>query len=505
MSPVQRFQQILDTASGVIPLDAACVLHLDGDDLVPVAAIGLDSSILDCRFARAEHPRLDIILRSTSPVRFRPDAPIADPFEEFITQPPGIPSTIHACVGAPLIDSGEVIGALTFDALDAGAFATVDDRLFSILGSVCSAAMKIDSLSESLDEVRRERRSVVTELRKLNEDAVGGVMIGQSRAMQIVTEDIRVVSPSCLPVLITGETGVGKELVARRVHAYSNRSEGPMVQVNCAALPRSVAESELFGHVKGAFTGASADRLGKFEVADGGTLFLDEIGELAFDLQAQLLRVLQCGEIQRVGTDRVLRVDVRVVSATNRDLQAEVRAGRFRADLFHRLAAFPIEVPPLRERKDDIPLLVSHFLKRARRRLGLGPLRVSETALRQLQAESWMGNIRELENVIDRGVLRASRSAPAGAILVVRPEHMDLDRSRGSAAKTYAFTGAPDLPDGLGFRERCDACKQERINVALEKNRGNWAAAARDLGMHRSNLHRLAVRLGFKERTDAGS
>jgi anaerobic nitric oxide reductase transcription regulator len=502
LSTDERCRRILEAASRVMPLDAICVLRLEGDRLIPIAMTGLDDSVLERSFDRSQHPRLDIILRSTSPLRFRPDAPVADPFENYMSASPGTTSRIHACVGVPLIVSGDPVGAITFDAFDAAAFAQTDDILFSILAATCGAALKMGSLTASLEEMTQKRLSVVSELRKNADDNVGGVMIGQSSSMRRVTEDIRVVAPSTLPVLITGETGVGKELVARRVHAYSDRSDGPLVQVNCAALPRSIAESELFGHVKGSFTGATADRLGKFEVADGGTLFLDEVGELAPDLQAQLLRVLQSGEIQRVGTDKLIRVDVRVVSATNRDLQSEVHEGRFRADLFHRLAAFPIGVPSLRERRDDIPLLLSHFLKRARQRLGLGPIRVSKSATQQLQKESWPGNIRELENVIDRGVLRASRASSSTDLLVVRPEHLDLDRSPSNTAHVIAYGPPSSLPNDLSFRERCDACKHERIDVALGRNDGNWAGAARDLGMHRSNLHRLAVRLGFKEKSD---
>jgi anaerobic nitric oxide reductase transcription regulator len=208
---------------------------------------------------------------------------------------------------------------------------------------------------------------------------------------------------------VTGETGVGKELVARHVHAGSRRREEAIIHVNCAALPESVAESELFGHVAGAFTGAVRDRAGKFEVADGGSLFLDEIGELPLSLQPKLLRALQQGEIQRIGSDRLHRVDVRIIAATNRDLISEVERGRFRADLYHRLAVYPIRVPALRERREDIPLLATHFADSTRRRLGLGPLRLGEDVRERLAAADWPGNVRELENVVNRAVLGPRR------------------------------------------------------------------------------------------------
>ncbi len=214
-------------------------------------------------------------------------------------------------------------------------------------------------------------------------------------------------------MLISGETGTGKELVAKAVHQGSPRAANPLVYLNCAALPESVAESELFGHVKGAFTGAISNRSGKFEMADNGTLFLDEIGELSLALQAKLLRVLQYGDIQRVGDDRSLRVDVRVLAATNRDLRQEVVEGRFRADLYHRLSVFPLSVPPLRERESDVVLLAGYFCEQCRLRMGLARVILAEAARNRLQKWSWPGNVRELEHAIHRAVVLA-RATQAG-------------------------------------------------------------------------------------------
>lgn len=213
-------------------------------------------------------------------------------------------------------------------------------------------------------------------------------------------------------MLISGETGTGKELVAKAVHQGSPRAANPLVYLNCAALPESVAESELFGHVKGAFTGAISNRSGKFEMADNGTLFLDEIGELSLALQAKLLRVLQYGDIQRVGDDRSLRVDVRVLAATNRDLRQEVVEGRFRADLYHRLSVFPLSVPPLRERESDVVLLAGYFCEQCRLRMGLARVILAEAARNRLQQWSWPGNVRELEHAIHRAVVLARATRP---------------------------------------------------------------------------------------------
>jgi chemotaxis protein methyltransferase CheR len=213
------------------------------------------------------------------------------------------------------------------------------------------------------------------------------------------------VAPSATTVLIQGETGTGKELVAEAIHALGPRKDRPLVKVNCAALPPSLAESELFGHEKGAFTGALAQRKGRFELADGATLFLDEVGELSPELQAKLLRVLQDGTFQRVGGDHTLRVDVRVVAATNRNLSREVATGRFREDLWYRLNVFPITVPPLRQRRDDIPLLARTFVERTSARLSRPVLEIPRSVMGELQSHDWPGNVRELQNVIEQAVL----------------------------------------------------------------------------------------------------
>ncbi len=224
--------------------------------------------------------------------------------------------------------------------------------------------------------------------------------------------------------------------------------------MNCAALPESIAESELFGHVAGAFTGAVRDRAGKFEVADGGSLFLDEVGELPLSLQPKLLRALQQGEIQRIGSDRLHRVDVRIIAATNRDLLAEVERGRFRADLYHRLAVYPIRVPALRERRDDIALLATHFADSTRRRLGLGPLRLGEEVRERLAAADWPGNVRELENVVSRAVLRAAAGKPPGAPIVVGLAHVDVAPGavREEAARRRRRRPRPADRCGSGWR-----------------------------------------------------
>jgi anaerobic nitric oxide reductase transcription regulator len=341
---------------------------------------------------------------------------------------------------------------------------------------------------------------VTRELSRAPAGGERGQILGNSAAVRRLLEEIRIVSRSDLPVLITGATGVGKDLVARRIHEASDRNQEALIQVNCAALPESVAESELFGHVRGAFTGAMRDRPGKFEIAHGGTLFLDEIGELPPTLQPKLLRALQQGEIQRVGSDRSIRVDARIVAATNRDLKEEIAAGRFRADLYHRLAVYPLHVPPLNERREDIPLLAAHFLEVCRQRLGLGPVRLSDEARELLASADWPGNVRELENVISRGVLRSVQPGSGrGTAVLVRPKDLDVAPASGAMQGAHPPGADESLRgDPASLAARVDAFRRREIADAVGRNKGNWAAAARELGLHRSNLHHMAARLGLR-------
>jgi formate hydrogenlyase transcriptional activator len=237
-----------------------------------------------------------------------------------------------------------------------------------------------------------------------------GDIIGGSSAMRKVTQQIQLVAPTSAAVLVTGESGTGKELVARAIHDHSPRKGHALIKVNCSAVPDSLFESEFFGHVKGAFTGALKDKLGRFELADGGTLFFDEISEIPFAMQAKLLRVLQEQELERVGDTRSRKIDVRVVAASNRDLKQEVDAGRFRQDLYYRLSVFPIELPPLRDRRDDIPSLAAHFVQQTARRMNRPAPRVTQATMSRLTSHEWPGNVRELQNAIERAVILAQGS-----------------------------------------------------------------------------------------------
>jgi anaerobic nitric oxide reductase transcription regulator len=495
-----RYSRLLAAIRRALPCDAACLLRLEGDELVPVAAHGLVDAALARRFNRREHPRLDMILRSSDPVRFPPDSPLRDPFDGLLKEDPHALQQIHACLGCALTEGGEVIGAVTADALEPRAFDGFDTRFLATLGALAAAALHTTALIEAL-ELRSDKRGRVARELQRHAAETSGEMIGASPALQRLLEEIAMVAASDLAVLVTGETGVGKERVAHQIHDLSPRRDEALIHVNCAALPESIAESELFGHVAGAFTGALRDRAGKFEVADGGTLLLDEVGELPLTLQPKLLRALQSGEIQRVGSDRVHRVDVRVLAATNRDLEREVGRGRFRADLYHRLAVFPLRVPPLRERREDVPLLAAHFADAARRRLGLGPIRLSEAVRARLTAADWPGNVRELENVVSRAVLRAAAGREPAAAVTVEPAHLDVGVP---AARVAEAPPEPEVAAARPLAERVREFQRRLIGDAVERNGGSWAAAARELGMHRSNLHHLARRLGLRQGRGGG-
>ncbi len=314
-------------------------------------------------------------------------------------------------------------------------------------------------------------------------------LVGDSSALQAVRELIAQVGPTDARVLITGESGTGKELVAGAIHRASPRAAGPFVTVNCAAIPRDLVESEMFGHERGAFTGATARRIGRFELAHRGTIFLDEVGDLSGDAQAKLLRALETGELQRVGGSGTLRVDVRVLAATNRPLDRAVAAGEFREDLYFRLNVFPIHLPPLRDRLDDIPALVEHLSRLVRPRR---PPRFTPEALGVLAGWNWPGNIRELANLVERLAIVGSEPVSDEDVRAVLP-----DDRRSKVEGRRSKTGDPDLRLSAPLTESLDAYERELIATALARSSGNVAEAARLLQTDRANLYRRMRRLGL--------
>ena len=498
-APAPRLAALLAAVRGMVRCDAAALLRLEEDRgvLRPVAVDGLSEEALGRAFPVAAHPRLAQLLASgETGLRFAADCGLPDPYDGLVEgQPDLLP--VHDCMGAPLRVGGRLWGLLTLDALQAGAFDPVGpaqrQALVTLVQDGIEAAGTIRQLAEQAH--REQARLQALQRNTLAQRGLGG----HSPAMQALLREIDLVAGSDLTVLVLGETGVGKELVAQRLHAQSARRERPLVQVNCAALPDTLADSELFGHRRGAFTGALQDRAGRFELADGGTLFLDEVGELSLPVQAKLLRVLQSGEVQRPGSDRLLRVDVRVLAATNRDLAAEVAAGRFRADLYHRLSVYPLRVPPLRERGRDVLALAGGFLEENQHRLGTRNLRLTPAAKAWLLQQPWPGNVRELEHVISRAALRVVGEQGRGARWVsIEPRHL------GEAAPALPGTALPSSPSlsvdvspGLGLREATEAFQRQWLQALLARHGGVAAAAAREAGVDRSNFHRLLRRLGL--------
>jgi len=381
---------------------------------------------------------------------------------------------IHSVLAVPLEIFDRTVGVIYLDASNPEARFDEDHlQLLTAIGSIASAALDNAQRLESLEQENR---------RLQDEISVGHNMVGDSPRMRDVYQFIARVAPRDTTVLIYGESGTGKELVARAIHRTSSRANKPCVAINCAALAENLLESELFGHEKGAFTGAIAQKKGKLEIAEGGSVFLDEVGELAPLLQAKLLRVLQEREFERVGGMRTIKLDVRLITATNRDLEEEVKKGRFREDLFYRLNVVSVRMPALRERREDIPLLASYFAAKFSQRSNRPVLGVSPQTRTCLMNYDWPGNVRELENAIERAVVLGSSD-------MILPEDLPealLEKAESGGASMTAFHDS--------LRES----KKQLIISAFEQAQGNYTEAARLLGLHPNYLHRLIRNLNMK-------
>jgi transcriptional regulator with GAF, ATPase, and Fis domain len=390
-----------------------------------------------------------------------------------------------ACL--PISDKAQPLGLLAVSPKCSGA--AIDDADRTLLAVLASQLGIAWANIDYLKQIERQKAEIVelhhqaeaenvvlrAEVRSASQFRE---IIGASPALQSVLEQVAHIGPTEASVLITGETGTGKELIARAIHDLSQRRDGPLISINCPAIPTGLAESELFGHERGAFTGAVEAHPGKFELADGGTVFLDEIGDLPLSVQVKLLRVLQEHEVQRVGSHKLRKLNLRVVAATNRDLREEVAAGRFREDLYFRLSGVPIQVPPLRQRIDDIPALASFFLQRAATQYQKEVAGFTPEAMGILQQYAWPGNIRELQHIVERAVLLCGADR-------IRTEHLaDLAPSPSKPRSALSVT--------------LRAEKKRRVEEALAQTGGNQAAAARLLGMSRSNFGRLLRSLGMR-------
>ncbi|MBS6438179.1 MULTISPECIES: nitric oxide reductase transcriptional regulator NorR [Pantoea] len=487
-----RFMQMVKGIHQALNCDATALLRYENQQFRPLATAGLAPDVMGRRFSLDAHPRLEAIARAGDVVRFPADNDLPDPYDGLIPEQGEL--HVHACVGMPLFAGQTLIGALTLDGMDAHQFDDYSDEELRVLASLTAGALNNALLVEQLEQ---PASSFIPPHRR-PEEREEMQIVGESAPLTHLKKEIAVVAPSDLSVLIMGETGTGKELVAQAVHRLSHRATQPLIYLNCAALPETVAESELFGHVKGAFTGAIHDRPGKFELADKGTLFLDEIGELPLSLQAKLLRVLQYGDLQRVGEDKALTVDVRIIAATNMDMRKAVTEGKFRADLYHRLSVFPLFVPSLQERRDDIVLLAGYFCEKCRIKFGLSTIALSPPARALLETASWPGNVRELEHAIYRAVIIAQAESRSGEIVLL-PQHFSLE---GETPADAAPGTAPTAPlTSLPIRSLAEATRQfqyDYIRYVYENNGKVWAKTARQLEIDPGNLHRLARKLGLK-------
>jgi len=398
---------------------------------------------------------------------------------------------ICGCGATPIIFKGEVLGALI-------GFTREDLReefrpWGRILADHIGAAI---ANARAFEEIERLKAQLELQNAYLEEEVVEakafGNLVGQSAALRQIVSQIDLVAPTEASVLILGETGTGKDLVAYEIHRRSRRKDHPIVRVNCASIPRDLFESEFFGHVKGAFTGAIKDRAGRFETAEGGTLFLDEIGEVPPETQGKLLRVLQEKRYERVGDDRTRHADVRIIGATNRDLKKAVAAGRFREDLYYRLHVFPIQVAPLRERKDDIPLLAQHFVELSARELRCPQPRLTRAAVAKLQHYDWPGNVRELRNIIERAVILA-RGGP-----------LNFDLPVTDSRPIPAASNPPPAPRaGVEFLTEAELRARERENLIVVLEKAGWkikgaGGAAELLGVKPTTLLSRIRKLGLK-------
>jgi transcriptional regulator with GAF, ATPase, and Fis domain len=485
----------LDWLVRVAPYDLATVFVLEGGTLVARAARGRLASdeVRRHELALADFPTLREALETRRARAFTEDDHAhgdGDPFDGVLDLPHG-----HSCMVVPLWAGDRTFGVLTLDRAVCEPYAAEVVGLVEVYGQLLALAIQNAYERASLERLHRQDHEHAKLLEAERHGEAGVVETSRSAAVREVARRARQVAETDTPVLILGETGTGKERLAAAIHKWSRRAEQPFVTLNCAAIPEGLLESELFGHVKGAFTGASRDRPGRFQMANGGTLLLDEIGELPVPLQAKLLRVLQEGRFEPVGNDRPVKVDVRVLAATHVVLEKAIRERRFREDLYYRLSVFPLHLPPLRERLEDLPALAAALLEEQARRTGRRGRRVTPEGLKHLAAYEWPGNIRELANVLERATILSPRRELGPAVLDL-PAGTEAHR-RGAAHVSGAGRHLATLDDvQRAHIERALAVTGGRIY-------GKGGAAER-LGLKPSTLQSRMKKLAVRRAAGAG-
>jgi Nif-specific regulatory protein len=415
-----------------------------------------------------------------------------DAVHEVGVSPSLLASEVCSLLCVPIVAFDKPLGVMYLDT--SSRVAQFDEAHLQLLTAIAGIAAVAFENARGFELLEKENRRLQHEVKLTHQ------MIGESAAMQEVYKLLARVAPASSTVLLLGESGTGKELAARAIHLNSPRASKPFVAINCATLTESLLESELFGHEKGAFTGAIAQKRGKLEVADGGTVFLDEVGELSPAIQAKLLRALQTREFERVGGTRAIKVDVRMIAATNRDLKAAIKAGQFREDLYYRLNVVSIPLPPLRERREDIPLLAAYFVAEYSRKCKRRVTGISADARRLMRAYDWPGNVRQLENAIERAVVLGATELIAAEDL---PETVFDSVSFDDVSKAVETEPALFATDTInrapaGYHETIRDAKRQLITTTLRQTRGNFTEAAKLLGIHPNNLHRLIRNLNLR-------
>jgi transcriptional regulator with GAF, ATPase, and Fis domain len=467
--------QLLDLIFEVVPAGRGAILLAEG--------AGQDFSCLYARTRQAGQPQLVRVSRTIARQVMEENVAILGvdvPGSGLRDVESLAASEVRSLLCVPLTVFQRVIGCIYLDSTNA-TNRFHEDHLQLLAAIAGISAVALDN-ARRLQWLEQENQRLTTEVRQEQS------LVGEGARMQEIFQFLARAAPSDSTVLIEGESGTGKELAARALHRNSPRGNKPFVAINCAAIPESLLESDLFGHERGAFTGAAVQKRGRLEIADGGVVFLDEIGELVPALQVKLLRVLQEREFERVGGTHTIKVDIRLIAATNRDLSAAVRTGDFRQDLYYRLAVVRLTMPPLRERREDIPMLVRHFLQKYAKRSNVKPKPVSREAMAALVNYEWPGNVRELENAIERALVMGSSDA---VLLEDLPESLLEQES------------AAEMHEGK-YHASLKELKKQLIIDAVEQTRGNYVEAAGILGVHPNYLHRLIRNLGLKETLQNG-
>ncbi|MBX7223544.1 MAG: sigma 54-interacting transcriptional regulator [Blastocatellia bacterium] len=474
---------------GTCPMRQECPQHTDCLHLVASAGNPTQPGLENWSHINGDFRRFPMRSRKIGHIGATGEPILLDeigPTEKWIARPNWARKEgIRSFAGQPLVFRGEVLGVLAVFSREG-----LGQTEFSWLRMFADHAAVAIANSRAFAEIERLREQIALENAYLRNEVktelAFGDIVGQSPALRKVLQQIEMVAPAEANVLVLGESGTGKELVARAIHERSQRAAGPMVKVNCASIPRELFESEFFGHVKGSFTGAVRDRAGRFQLADGGTLFLDEVGEIPLDLQSKMLRVLQEGQYERVGDERTRSTNVRIVAATNRNLLTESEAGRFRQDLYYRLSVFPIEMPPLRARREDIPLLVNHFIYLASLQNKCGHLRLKPEEMEQMQAYDWPGNVRELQNVLERAMILSGCGADRFHISQVLPVGGTVPSGSQPSFQTEANPTPRYFP-------QAEIERRERENLLAALEAANWKVYGKDgaaalLGMNGNTL-----------------